>query len=232
MATEADLAAWTASTGRDWDQMCQAWTWNLCAHFGHSAGSQASALTAYYNSNIVSSDIWSAPAGSFVYLDIGQYGHVLTVVDDGTGMGSARVAIPWGINAGEIGLADYIAQTGADPLGWSWDNAGSTYTFEAAGSQPEPPEEEDDMGDFNTMRDDAGSIYFADIWGAESILDYFDPGVALEEGINAVTALGGPSLQVANRQRDVMASIINNRRARVIDSIADAVIRKQSEPDG
>lgn len=139
MATEAEIAAQTAATGRDWDQACQAWCYWICVWFGYSAGSQPSALDAYYASDIQSSDVWSAPKGSFIYLDIGAYGHVVYVVDSGSGMASSHVEIVWGINAGSADLGYYIAQTGAVPLGWSWDNAGSTCPFESAVDAPPPP---------------------------------------------------------------------------------------------
>lgn len=145
MATEQDLHDWTAASGRDWDQMCQAYCWNLTAVFGTPASAQASAIIAYYNSHIESYDAWSAPVGSFIWLDIGTYGHVVFVVDSGDAMGSKRVTVVWGINAGVMSLADYVAQTGADPLGWSWDNAGGTLPFTPAGAPSPITESEDEM---------------------------------------------------------------------------------------
>lgn len=150
MATEQDIADWTGASGRDWDQLCQAWIWNLCDQFGTAPVAYGSALDAYYASDIVSSDVWNAPPGAIIYLDIGVYGHVTLRVDDGQdGMASSHVAVFWGINAGRVSLSSYIAQTGAQPLGWAYANGANSFPFEPAGggSTPQPPNvlEEIDM---------------------------------------------------------------------------------------
>jgi hypothetical protein len=87
----------------------------------------------------VSSDVWNAPPGAIIFFAIGAYGHVSTRVDGGgDGMASARVLVMWGINAGRTDLANYLAQTGAEPLGWAWTNGANTYPFDAAGGDPVP----------------------------------------------------------------------------------------------
>lgn len=162
MATEQDLAAFTAASGRDWDQLCQAWIWNICATFGRVVATPPSAIDAYYASNIVDTNIWSAPVGSIVYFDIAAFGHVSTPVDSGEGMASARVQVFWGINAGTTDLGDYLAATGATPLGWSWDNAGNTYPYQSSSGPtpgPEPEPEEDDMKPRQIHYLDGNTIY-------------------------------------------------------------------------
>jgi len=204
MATEADLAWWTSQSGRDWDQLCQAWVWNICATFGTVVTTPPSAIDAYYRSGIVSSDVWTAPPGAYIYFDIGAYGHIAVAVDDGSGMGSARIQVPWGINAGETDLGAYIAQTGATPLGWSYDNAGNTFPYEPAGGTTPPPREDDLMPWF--IRASNGTVVIVTPVGPryvtpEQLRVYADlgqvkypPGMdAMDEGpFNAVIAsLGG-----------------------------------------
>jgi hypothetical protein len=67
--------------------------------------------------------------GAFVYYDIGAYGHVGFEVDSGDSMGSSRVQIVWGINAGVSSIEAYVAATGATPLGWSWRNGANTLEY-------------------------------------------------------------------------------------------------------
>lgn len=140
MATEPQLQTWTAASGRDWNQLCQAWCWNICDTFGSAPIAYGSALDAYYATPIVSTDVYAAPPGACVFYDIGAYGHVsFTVDNDHEGMGSSRVSEEWGINAGETDLADYLRQTGAYPLGWGWTNGANSFPFEPANTEPTPP---------------------------------------------------------------------------------------------
>lgn len=143
MATEADIRGWTAASGRDWNQLCQAYISNLCDAFGSLAYYPPSAIDAYYASTIESYDAYSAPSGAFIWLDIGSAGHVQLRVDgNDVAHGSSRCDEFWGINAGQAQLATYVAQTGATPLGWSWDSAGSRITYTS----------EDEEMDYETFR--------------------------------------------------------------------------------
>jgi hypothetical protein len=145
MATEADIAWWTSQSGRDWSGLCQAYISNLCDAFGTLLYYPPSAIDAYYASNIQSYDAYSAPSGAVVWLDIGVYGHVQFRVDGpDVGHGSSHCLEFWGTNAGAAQVAWYVAQTGATPLGWSWDSAGSTLPYSPAGAPvPPPPPPED-----------------------------------------------------------------------------------------
>jgi hypothetical protein len=147
MVNKQGIADWTAASGRDWNQMCQAYIWNICNTFGNAPVSYDSALTAYYNSVIVSSDVYSAPAGAIIYFDIGAYGHVSFRSDtngDIDGMGSSKVDEFWGINAGAVSIATYIARTGAWPLGWSYNNGANSFPYESYGIPTTTDEETDD----------------------------------------------------------------------------------------
>lgn len=139
-ASEADLRGYVAGSGRDWNQLCQALMWNYCDQFGNAPVAYASALDAYYASEIESWDAYSAPVGAFVYYDIGAYGHVGFEVDSGDSMASSHVQIVWGINAGVSSIEAYVAATGATPLGWSWRNGVNTLEY-VSSSQPKPPAE-------------------------------------------------------------------------------------------
>lgn len=205
MATEADLAWWTSQSGRNWDQLCQAWCWNIADQFGFAPVSYASALDAYYATPIVSYDAFSAPPGSCVFYDIGQYGHVGWEVDTGNGMGSGKVTVVWGINAGVAGVEEYVARTGATPLGWGWTNGVNTLNYESAGAPVPPPGGEDDLMPW-FFRASSGTIVIVTPVGPRYITpDEFDvyrnlgqakypPGMdAMDEGpFNAIIAsLGG-----------------------------------------
>jgi len=133
MVTQQGLEDWTSASPRDWDQLCQALMWNYCDQFGRIVSTPPSAIDAYYASNIVSYDAYTAPPGSFIYLDIGEYGHVALAVDSSDAMATSHLQEEWGINAGLSALAHYVSVTGATPLGWSWDNAGNTITYTSTG---------------------------------------------------------------------------------------------------
>jgi hypothetical protein len=143
-ATEADLKAYVAGSGRDWNQLCQALMWNYCDQFGLVRTTYASALDAYYASAIESYDAYSAPLGAFVYYDIGAYGHVGYEVGSGDSMGSSRVQIVWGINAGVSSIEAYVAATGATPLGWSWRNGVNELEYIGGAKPPETETGEDE----------------------------------------------------------------------------------------
>jgi len=163
MSTEADLQAWTGASGRDWDQLCQAYVWNLCDVFGSAPVTYPDALAAYYATPIEGWDV-NVPAGACAFFDIGAYGHVGWQVDTGDAMGSGRVSVFWGINAGVASITDYIARTGASFLGWGWTNGVNSLPYTPAGSIPPPDDEsEDDMPNgYYAKGDRAADVYWID----------------------------------------------------------------------
>jgi hypothetical protein len=152
MATEDEIHAWLAGYPRDWDQLCQALMWQLAAQFGNTVTTPPSAIDAYWieeNAGRIAGG--DAPPGAFVYWDIGTYGHVGFVMNDGrTLMATSHLAEQW-VNrcAGWQSSAEYERATGARPLGWSYQNGGNTVPFETGDGYapaPEPPKvEEADM---------------------------------------------------------------------------------------
>ena len=77
MATEAEIHTWIAGYPRDWDQLCQALMWQLCKRFGSIASTPDSTIDAYEIERQAGRIVQGTPPpGTFVYMDIGTYGHV------------------------------------------------------------------------------------------------------------------------------------------------------------
>lgn len=80
------------------------------------------------------------------------------------------------------------------------------------------------------IRDQDGSIYQADDWGYDSILD-FGSGMAISELIYAAESLNGGTVQVNNRQRDLINSYARNRwnkkRAQIVSDVVSQVGKVQ-----
>lgn len=131
MATQGDIETWTRQSGRDWNQSCEAYISHLCETFGVLNYYPPSAIDAYYVSAIQSFDAYSCPPGGIIWLDIGTYGHVQIRVDSSDANGTSNLQQEWGINAGLSALDWYCSVTGASPLGWSWDNAGSHVDYQS-----------------------------------------------------------------------------------------------------
>lgn len=128
MANETDMHDfWSYEYGdRDMNQLCQALCWQDANRFGTVVSTPASAIDAYYASNIQGSGV--GPYGSFTYYDIGSYGHVDWVMNSGnSNMATSHVAENWGwTNRGWQNAWTYASITGASILGWAWDNGGNT----------------------------------------------------------------------------------------------------------
>lgn len=73
----------------------------------------------------------TAPAGSFVYFDIGSDDHVGFVMNGGrVFMATRHLAEEWVANdAGWQSVDAYVAATGARVYGWSWKNGGNSVPF-------------------------------------------------------------------------------------------------------
>lgn len=141
MTTEAEIRSWISGYARDWDQACQALMWQTASRFGSVVSTPGSAIEAYEierrAGRISGGD---APPGTFVYYDIGSYGHVGMMLDGGrvfmTGKPS-RTAEQWGAPAGRnVGwnsIGGYAAASGATYLGWSPLNGGNSVPFDSTG---------------------------------------------------------------------------------------------------
>lgn len=73
------------------------------------------------------------------------------------------------------------------------------------------------------IRDQDGTVWQADEWGYDSILD-FGAGMSVGELIYAAEILNGAMVQVNNRQRDLINSYARNRWDKKRSQIRDAVI--------
>lgn len=122
--TEAEIYSFFKRSGRNWNQMCQATMWQLCAHFGHAPVTYPSARAAYEASHIDGHNPLDAPSGSFHYWDIGRDGHVAAQLLNGhVLMGSTHIDTSWGINVGLTTVARYNSRvSGERYLGWSRTN--------------------------------------------------------------------------------------------------------------
>ena len=132
MTTEKEIRAWIHGYNRDFNGLCQALMWQLANKFGKTVSTQPSAIAAYRVEKAAGRiNDGVPPAGSFVYWDIGQYGHVGFMLNDGRiFMGSSHVDEQWSNrNTGPQSLSDYNRITGAKYLGWSWQNGGNTVPF-------------------------------------------------------------------------------------------------------
>lgn len=153
MATREDIKAIFSDAGyrapdgtsiynRNWNQMCQALTWRLCEAFGSVPVDGIDSAKAAYNIEKAAGRIntGSAPAGKFVYFEIGTYGHVgFTTNDSGEFVsGTKHLAEAWGINAGVNTIDAYCAATGARYLGYSDLNGGNSLPFTASTPEPTP----------------------------------------------------------------------------------------------
>lgn len=154
MTTENEIHQWLAGYRRDWDQLCQALMWQLCNRFGSIASTPPSAIEAYQMERNAGRIVQGTPpAGTFVYWDIGSYGHVGFVMNDGRVlMATSHLAAEWvDTDAGWNTLDAYSAATGATYLGYSWRNGGNVCPFTAdagtsgGGSSPVPIDEETEM---------------------------------------------------------------------------------------
>lgn len=89
------------------------------------------------------------------------------------------------------------------------------------GGSSSTPRKDDDMGVLH--RDQDGSIYQADEFGFVSILE-LGGGMAISELIYAAETINGPTIQVNNRQRDLINSYARNRwnqvRAQIVAEVA------------
>lgn len=137
MPTEAEIRTWIGGYPREWEGLCQALMWQLCDRFGRTVSTPGSALDAYR----VEADAGrirggTPPPGTFVYWDIGAYGHVGFMLNGGRiFMASTHTFEEWtNDDAGPQYLDAYDAETGAIYLGWSDQNAGNVCPFTADGS--------------------------------------------------------------------------------------------------
>lgn len=122
MATPSQIRAWIAGYNRNFDQLCQALMWQVCAKFGSAPVVYPSAIAAARASQIVGTNPLDAQPGDFHYW-AGGYGHVALELGAGrVFMGSTKVDERWGINAGITTVAAYNARTGLRYLGFARSN--------------------------------------------------------------------------------------------------------------
>jgi hypothetical protein len=76
MSARGDLIAFAKAQTRNFNQMCQAWTWQAVNRFGRAPKVYPSAYAAYRASKIVSKDPRKAPGGAISYWAISTFGHV------------------------------------------------------------------------------------------------------------------------------------------------------------
>lgn len=132
MATEQEIRNWIAGYRREWDQLCQALMWQLANKFGTVVSTPPSANSAYRTEQAAGRiQVGTAPAGSFVYFDIGSDDHVGFVMNGGrVFMATRHLAEEWVANdAGWQSVDAYVRATGAKVYGWSWRNGGNTVPF-------------------------------------------------------------------------------------------------------
>lgn len=140
MTTRSEIKAWIAGYQRDFNQLCQALMWQTANRFGSVVSTQPSAIAAYRAEQAAGRiQPGLGPAGSFVYWEIGTYGHVGMMLENGQiFMGSTHLQERWGINAGIATNDYYVARTGARLLGWSPANGGNTVPYTVEDPQPAP----------------------------------------------------------------------------------------------
>ncbi|NMO16634.1 hypothetical protein HPC49_20475 [Pyxidicoccus fallax] len=122
----AFAAANPTRDGGTWDQWCGSLMWR----FGQMPESSArpSAIEAYYDSTIVSTDPSKALTGAFHWWAIGAYGHVGADLNGGgtaVFMATRKLSQSWGDAIGINSVSGYTSMSGARYLGWSMDYAGA-----------------------------------------------------------------------------------------------------------
>ena len=172
VATEAQIRSWIAGYPRAWDQLCQALMWQLANRFGTVRSTPVSAILAYHVERQAGRmRTGTPPPGSFVYWDIGADGHVGFVMNGGRVLMASRrvteelVASDAGIHT----VAGYTAATGADYLGWSYQNGGNTVPFSTSSVAGGGGGiiEEDDM--FEQKDRDKLNATYAGVYGARNL---------------------------------------------------------------
>ena len=144
--------------GGSWDQWCG----SLMFRFGKLPASAArpSAIEAYRDSTIVSTNASTAKIGAFHFWSIGVYGHVGADLNGGgkkVFMATRNLAETWGDAIGINSVSGYSSKTGARYLGWSMDYAGGRI----AGGGGAPVSETDDLPQTSTEHDGIpGPIYY------------------------------------------------------------------------
>lgn len=138
VASRSDFVSWTRKQTRNFNQLCQAWTWNVCAHFGSAPAVYPSARAAYLASKIVSKDPSKAPGGAIHYWPKDTvYGHVAP----GSGpneciMATARSGSGFErLNSGSYLSLVRVSSYGAEYGGWSYTNGRNSFKL----SVPKPP---------------------------------------------------------------------------------------------
>lgn len=140
MTTEAGIKSWIKGYGyRNWDQLCQALMWQQANALGTVVSTPGSAIEAYY----IERDAGrikqgTPPPGSYVYWEIGKYGHVGYMMNDGRiFMATTHLREEWANDyAGWNTLDGYSKATGAHYLGWSYKNGGNSVPFTPDSSSP------------------------------------------------------------------------------------------------
>jgi hypothetical protein len=121
----AYAAAHPKRDGGTWNQWCGSLVWRFGAL--PESAVRPSAIAAYRDSTIVSTDPARALIGAFHFWDIGTYGHVGVDLNGGGAavfMASLNLSESWGDAIGINSVSGYGARTGARYLGWSMDYAG------------------------------------------------------------------------------------------------------------
>lgn len=144
--------------GASWNQWCGSLMWR----FGElpEASARPTAIAAYYDSTIVSTDPSTARTGAFHFWNIGSAGHVGADLNGGGGtvfMATRNLAESWGDAIGVNSVSGYSAKTGARYLGWSMDYAGGRI----AGGGDSPADDGGDLPLTTTEQDGIpGVIYY------------------------------------------------------------------------
>jgi hypothetical protein len=123
MATRGDFITWSRAQTRNFNQLCQAWAWQVANHFGTARKVYGSANQAYRASKIVSKDPAKAPGGAYHYWNLSTYGHVAPgTAPSEVLMATGRAGLTYVNEKAHLALVKVFDYDRAHYLGWSYTN--------------------------------------------------------------------------------------------------------------
>jgi hypothetical protein len=133
MAARGDVISWARIQGRDFNQLCQAWAWQVAHRFGRAPKIYGSANQAYRASKIVSKDPSKAPGGAYHYWNLSSFGHVAPGTAPSECLmptshsGSAFTVVNEHAHLKLVRVFDYDR---AHYLGWSYTNGANSFKLD------------------------------------------------------------------------------------------------------
>jgi hypothetical protein len=128
MADRGDVVAWAGTQRRDFNQLCQAWSWQVANHFGRAPKVYGSANQAYRASKIVSKDPSKAPGGAFHYWNLSAFGHVAPgVAPSEVLMATGKDGLNYVNRSAHLALVRVFDYDRAHYLGWSYTNGVNSF---------------------------------------------------------------------------------------------------------